>query len=178
MAVRDCSSSPALVGTVFAPLFAPGVVDENLLDRGGSGLEKMPAIGEVLLTIPGNLEPGLVHQRRRPQRLAGFLISHADKGELAQLVIDQRKQLIGSGRIAGLSTLEDAGHIAHGPSVCFSSRKYSPKKTPQPVGQKPALSGLDIVAVLLKLAVCSRTQPPGSRSYGTTANGLAGLINL
>ena len=48
----------------------------------------MPAIGKVLVTLTGDLQPGLMDQRGGLQRLTGFLVSHADNSELAQFLID------------------------------------------------------------------------------------------
>jgi len=56
----------------------------------------------------------LVHQRRRLQRLSRLLLGEAGGGELAELVIDQRQQLLGGQRIAGLGRLQDLRDFAHG----------------------------------------------------------------
>jgi hypothetical protein len=101
------------IGAVFEPLFAPGDIDENLLHRAGRGLEEMPAIGEVLLTVTGNLQPGLVHERRGLQGLSGFLMGHPDDGEFAQFLIDQREQLISRCRIARINGAEQLGDFGH-----------------------------------------------------------------
>ena len=52
------------------------------MHRRGGRLEEMPAIGKVLVAIPGNLQPRLMHQSRGLQRLATLLVSHADNGSL------------------------------------------------------------------------------------------------
>ncbi len=87
------------VGAVFGPLFASGNINENLLHRGGGGLEEMPTISEVL-AVTGDLQPGLMHESGRLQGLSGFLIGHPDDGELTQFSIDEREQLVGRLRIA------------------------------------------------------------------------------
>jgi len=46
--------------------------------------------------------------------LTGLLISHADNGELAQLLVDQRKQLIGGFRIARINGVEQLRNVGHG----------------------------------------------------------------
>ena len=74
----------------------------------------MPAIGKVLVAVTGDLQPCLMHQRGGLQRLAGFLISHADNGQLAQLLIDQRQQLIGRLRLARFNGVEQLGNVGHG----------------------------------------------------------------
>ena len=102
------------VGAMFEPLFAPGGIDENLLHGAGRGLEKMPAIGELLVTVTGDLQPGLMHQSRRLKRLSGFLIGHPDGGEFAQFSIDQREQFLGSLSVALLHSVENASDVTHG----------------------------------------------------------------
>jgi hypothetical protein len=54
-----------------------------------------------------------MHQRRGLQRLARLLISHADNGELAQLLIDQRQQLIGRLRVTRINGVEQLRHVGH-----------------------------------------------------------------
>ena len=44
----------------------------------------MPAIGEVLVAVTGDLQPGLMHESRGLQGLSGFLVGHPDDGELAK----------------------------------------------------------------------------------------------
>ena len=58
------------------------------------------ARNDVLCLLARQPQPCLMHQRRGLKRLAGFLIGHADNGQLAQLLIDQRQQLIRGLRIA------------------------------------------------------------------------------
>jgi hypothetical protein len=48
------------------------------------------------------------------ERLAGRFASHLACGQPTQFIVNQGKQLVGSG-IAGLGAFEDAGHIAHAP---------------------------------------------------------------
>ena len=45
-------------------------------------------------------EIGLMHQRRRLQRLTGFLLSQLGGGQLPQLLIHQRQELFGGTRVA------------------------------------------------------------------------------
>ena len=103
-----------LVGAVLEPLFAPGDINENLLHRAGRGLEEMPAIGEVLVAISSDLQPGLMHERRRLEGLPSFLIGHQDDRQLAQFLIDQWEQLVGSLRLAGSNGVEHLSQLGHG----------------------------------------------------------------
>ena len=98
---------------MFEPLFSPGDINENLLHRAGGGLEEMPAIGEVFVAVPGNLQPDLVYECCGLQGLSGFFIGHSDDGEFAQFLIDEREQLLCGLGIALLKGIEDLGDFAH-----------------------------------------------------------------
>src|SRR5262249_11991794 len=54
-----------------------------------------------------------MHERRRLERLAGLLFGQLLRGQLAQLVVDQRQELLRGRRIAALDGRQDAGDIAH-----------------------------------------------------------------
>ena len=55
----------------------------------------------------------LVDQSRRLERLAGLLLNHLFGRQFAQLVIDQRQQLLSGLRIALFDGIQDLGDIAH-----------------------------------------------------------------
>jgi hypothetical protein len=46
--------------------------------------------------------------------LPGFLVGHADSGELAQFFVNQGKQFLSGPRVALFYPLQDARCIAHG----------------------------------------------------------------
>lgn len=114
------------LSAVFDPLFAPGFVDQDLLHRRGSGLEEMPAVGELLASVSSDLQPSFVHERRGLQRLTGFLISHADSRQLAQFLIDQREKLICSFGIARINGAEQLGDVGHEPQSSSLNRNGEP----------------------------------------------------
>ena len=58
-------------------------------------------------------EVRLVDQGRGLERLAGLLLRQLLGGQLAQLVVDQRQELLGRLRVALLDGREDAGHVVH-----------------------------------------------------------------
>ena len=62
-------------------------------------------------------EPNIrfMHERRGLQRLVRFLLGHLGSGQLPQLFINQRQQLLGGRRIAGFNLAENACDVAHGP---------------------------------------------------------------
>ena len=55
-----------------------------------------------------------MHQRRRLQRLPRLLVGQLRRRQLPQLVIDQRQELLGRRRIAGIDLRQDAGDVGHG----------------------------------------------------------------
>jgi len=55
-----------------------------------------------------------VDQGGRLQRLAGLLLGELLGGQLAQLLVDQRQQLLRGVRIAFLDGGQDAGYLTHG----------------------------------------------------------------
>ena len=58
-------------------------------------------------------EPGLVHERRGLERVAGLLARHLRGGEAPKFGIDQRKQLVGGGRLALLNPGEKPRDVVH-----------------------------------------------------------------
>ena len=46
--------------------------------------------------------------------MAGLLIGHPDKGQLAQLLINEREQFPGSLFVALLDSVENASDVTHG----------------------------------------------------------------
>ena len=59
-------------------------------------------------------EVGLVNQGRGLERLPWLLPGHLRGRQPAQLVVDQRQQLLGGLRVALLDRREDAGDVVHG----------------------------------------------------------------
>ena len=76
----------------------------------------------------------LVDQGRGLERLARLLLGQPLRGQLAQLVVDQRQQLLGGVRVALLDGGQDAGDLAHwhyleagtsrGTSSPYSARRF------------------------------------------------------
>jgi len=56
-----------------------------------------------------------MHQRRRLQRLPGFLLSEFLGRQLAQLIIDQRQELLGGVWVALFDRAQDRCDVAHDP---------------------------------------------------------------
>ena len=103
------------VATAFDAPLAAGVLDEDAAHGlGRRGEEVPPAVPVLRLLHVHQPQVGVVDQGRRLQRLARRFLRKALGGQLAQLVVDQRQQLLGRAGVAGLDGGQDLGHLAHG----------------------------------------------------------------
>jgi len=91
--------------------------------------------------------------------VAGGLVGHLQRRELAQLLIDQRQQFIGGMGVALLDAIEDAGHIAHADMKlnCVGSAE---KKVTATANYFVAAGLVSAVTRLLKISVCTRATSP------------------
>ena len=100
-----------------APL-AAGAFDEDAPHGLGRGGEEVAAAVPVLGPVPTDQpQVGLVDQGRGLEGLAGLLLGQPRRGELAQLVVDERQQLGGGVRVAGRGGVENAVTSAMGASI-------------------------------------------------------------
>src|SRR5207237_6131240 len=81
------------IATPFLALLATSIIDQDAahgLGRGGKEVAAaVPVLGFVRVHQP---EVGLVDQGRGLERLAGYFLGQLLGGQLAQLVVDQRKE--------------------------------------------------------------------------------------
>src|SRR5262249_55869519 len=94
----DAVSATPVLGT---PL-ASSAVHEDLTPSLGRGGEELAAAVEVWpRAVADQAQVGFVHQRRRFDRRTGLLSGHLLGRQLAQLVVDQRQELLrGARRLA------------------------------------------------------------------------------
>jgi hypothetical protein len=92
--------------------FAAGFFYEDAAHRLGSGPEEVSPATEVRIRTAHQPQPGLMHERGGLQRLVGRLIRHACHRQLAQFLIDQRKQFIGGLGITVLNGLKNLSKFA------------------------------------------------------------------
>ena len=92
----------------------PRPLDEDAAHRLGGGGEEVPP------TVPARDRVGidepqvhLVDQGGGLERLAGLLLRQPLRGELAELVVDQRQQLLRGAWVALLDVRQNPRHIAH-----------------------------------------------------------------
>ena len=111
------------VGMEFLPLMAAAMNDPLLMTStfnqdsphgGGGGSEKMAAVIPLSDIIrPDQSQVSFMHQGRGIQRLVRPLVNHPRCRELAQLIIDERQQLVRCLRIAGVDGEQYASNIGH-----------------------------------------------------------------
>lgn len=91
----------------------PCAFDENPAHRFRRRGEELRASCPPLLVLSGQAQPGFMNQRGGLERVAGALARHLVRGQFAQLLIDEREQLIGGLRLASFNGLENARDVAH-----------------------------------------------------------------
>ena len=76
--------------------------------------KKWPRLFQLLAAVRiDQPEVRLVDQGRGLERLAGLLAGQLPRGQLAQLVVDQRQELSGGLRVALLDRREDVSDVVH-----------------------------------------------------------------
>ena len=80
-----------------------GPVDQDASHRLGGGGAKVRAILPRRLRIAAEPQPGFMDEGRRLQRQAGGLARHFRGGKFAQLLVNERKELVGGLRVAILA---------------------------------------------------------------------------
>ena len=105
---------PLPSAAVFAAFLAPCFVDENAPHGlGGSKEEMAPAIPRLFGIVADETQIGFVDQGGGVEGLSRFFVGEFLGGEFAQLVVDQRQQLIGGVQIALLDGLQNLGDGSH-----------------------------------------------------------------
>ena len=110
---------------MFAAPFTPGPVDEDAAHGRGRHAEEVLSIRELSFRlIADQTQVGFVDQRGSVERLPRPLLRQLLGGELAQLLVDQRQELLGGVRVALFEVGQDAGHVIHGrhQEACHSRR--------------------------------------------------------
>ena len=67
-------------------------------------------MGRFVSTQP---QPRLVDERGGLKRVARFLTRHSMRGQLAQLVVNERQQFLRCFGLTSLQPLDDGRHVAH-----------------------------------------------------------------
>ena len=132
--------------------------------------KKWPRLSHVRAVV-GADEPEvrLVDQGGGLERLAGLLLGQPLGGELAQLVVDQRQELLGGLGVALLDGREDAGHVGH--ATEGNCRQGGLQGVPwrrcsriNPVcnGSVPTANG-PLSPAVRTVVQCAPTRPPGGQ---------------
>ena len=91
------------------------------------------------------------------ERLPGLLLRQPLRRQPAQLVVDQRQQLLGGLRVALLDVREDAGHVRHRQARRRAARAWSPDCVRATVpGGGIARSGIGAAAAHARLSTARR----------------------
>jgi hypothetical protein len=94
----------------------PGVIDEDSPHGFGGGAKEMTTAvpGGLSLFRAEQAEPGLVDQGGRLQCLSGPIVGHLCGRQSAQLLVQQRQQVLRRLGLTPLNTIEQPCHLAHG----------------------------------------------------------------
>ena len=96
------------------PAATTGVVDENAAHRFRRRREEVPAaVPELDLGRVYKAEIRLMDQRRRLEGLPRLFMGELRDGQLAQLVVNEWQELLGSMRIALFDPRQNARHVGH-----------------------------------------------------------------
>src|SRR5262249_31716901 len=106
-----------------APVPVAGAIDEDAAHGLRCGGKEMSASVPVLLCAGADqAQIGLVDQGGGLERLSRLLVGELLGGELAQLVVDQRKEMLRGRGVALLAGTKDLCDVRQLVSVCRSSR--------------------------------------------------------
>ena len=117
-ASHPSSCENMLVGSqsaaVLAAASSAGILDQDAPHRLGSRGEEVAAtVPTHLRIVADQTQVGFVDQGGSVERLSGFFVRELVSGQSAQLVVDQRQELLGRLRIAllkGVQNLRDGRH--------------------------------------------------------------------
>jgi len=102
---------PSPAPAALDPALAARAPDQDPAHRLGGGGEEMSSVGEV--RIPDQPQIRVVDQGGGVERLPRLLAGQLRRGQPAQLVVDQRQQLLRGVRVALLDSGKDPGDLAH-----------------------------------------------------------------
>jgi hypothetical protein len=88
-----------------------GPVDKDLAHRFGGDAEEVAVVGIRL--VADEPKVGLMHQGGGVERVIGPFPGHLHRGQPAQLVVNQRQELLGRPNVAVLDSRKDTGHVVH-----------------------------------------------------------------
>src|SRR5262245_23970779 len=105
---------PTVLAAALRRMPSPGLIDEDAAHGLGSGGEEVAAAIPPLHLL-GVHQPqiGLVDQSGRLDGLAWFLLGQLLGRQLAQLIVDERQELLGGAGVALLDGGQDLGDFAH-----------------------------------------------------------------
>jgi hypothetical protein len=112
--VKDVHVEPFTSAAVAKPALAASVLDLDAPHRLGGGSEEVaPAVPGLSVAAADQAQIGFVNKCGGIERLAGLFLGHLVGREPAQLVIDQRQELLGGVRVALVDGGKDPSDIGH-----------------------------------------------------------------
>ncbi len=105
--------NPLHAPTVADLLLAAGRVNKNATHAFGGVAKEVRAVLPGLVRGSNQPQPDFVDECGGLQCVAGRFAGPAARGEVPQLVIDERQQLLSSIGVPLLNAVEDAGDVAH-----------------------------------------------------------------
>jgi len=144
------------------------------------------------LMATAQAQPRLVNERGRLQGLPRRFVGHLVCRKPAQLRVNEREQFLRSLRIIGLRAFEDAGHVAHKPSLqrerrgvasVLSVSRPGMQRSPSPIPRSPSKGSNGSIrfspAITRELSLAaSATASVFSRVACSCATGLAMSLNM
>ncbi len=91
----------------------PRVIDQYATHGLRGGAVEVDAIVEMSLAGAGQAEIGFVNERGRLERVILALAKHIVIGQLPQLAVDERHELLERVRVALVPSSEREGYVAH-----------------------------------------------------------------
>ena len=104
---------PLLSSAVAHGLSTPSAFDEDSPHCFGRSGEEVSAVLKCRRWVIDEAQPGLVDEGSGLERLSGGFMGHPARSQPAQLLIDQRQQLLGRFGIAALDRVEQLGRLTH-----------------------------------------------------------------
>ncbi len=102
-----------LPATVARRALSPRRIYEDMPHGLRGGRIKVRPPGKSARLVPGQPQPGLVNQCRGLEGVPGSLASHLERGQFAQVLVNQRQQFIRRRAIALCQRFQNAGDVAH-----------------------------------------------------------------
>ena len=114
---RRVERHPLRVAAALLRARLAGLIDEEMPDDPRRHREEVGAAGPVAVAVGDQAQIRLVDERGRLQERAGRFAAHVVRGQAAQLVVDDREELVPRALVPRAPAPQEHGHVAGG-RVC------------------------------------------------------------